>query len=95
MAPRKSKSHTVTFGNVGLLVRERNDEGALQVRQVEGEWETTVIVPAGQSMPEMIAGVNLALSLHMASNTKPSYIKCDDEKLLNALLDHYEISKEQ
>lgn len=80
----------IEIGNAAAIEGVRDEEdGQLHYQELSGERVTTFVVPDDFGPIEAVQHVIATLPAHMRSGSRPAWIECDDQVVLNYLCQHY------
>jgi hypothetical protein len=88
----KKKPYIVTVGNTSVTALNRNEDGSYTIATFDGLAETTLSISGDNTPAEAIREALGALHLH--TNAKPEYVKCEDEVVRQGIINHYEMMEQ-
>lgn len=83
----------VDIGNQNAIEPYMDEHDVLRFRRLPGERTTTLIIPDGTPIEEILATVIVTMEAHIEPDTRPAWIEADDLAVQNYLCNHYRIPK--
>jgi len=83
----------IEIGNPNAIEAYTDEFDVVRFRMIPGERVTTLILPDTMEIDEAVQTVVVTMELHMAPDTKPAWVECDDLTLRTYVCEHYGVAK--